>query len=159
MVIMAIQRDVPAIVDAYIGLLELVNEVEKFVAMMVFMFVSPKVFGTKFHVEAIAPLLIFPVLLSLFLALRGGKHLTCMADQFEKENQLTDQVDLVTDNYELVLDYDRRAVASDSFDRSVRAHGDAGRVVGRVMLNTNYFTKWLTCLVICGYVYFGGLDG
>jgi ABC-type bacteriocin/lantibiotic exporter with double-glycine peptidase domain len=157
-VVMAVQRDVDLLVkDGYMGMLMLIRMIVKVFFMVLFKFLSPVIFEEEHDMVAIVPMLLFPVTLCLFLPIRAKTTLSVISDQNEKEVAVTDQIDMTTDNYGIILDYERRSVAAELFDKCVQAHNRASKAASQVMLNTEYFLKWVTALIVGGYTYYGGV--
>jgi ABC-type multidrug transport system fused ATPase/permease subunit len=157
-VVNAVQRDIPSVINnGFLGMIRGASELEKVASVMIFQFGSPVVFGTTFSLWGILPSFAFPIFLAVLLPLRGKAIVSAIDQEFDMENAVTDQIDLVIHNHPLVLDYDRRSISADSFKRCVDAHNSARRATLQTLLNNEYLTKWLTVLVMSLYVIIGGL--
>lgn len=157
-VIMAVQRDSLSVVKSgYVGAFSLIADVVKLLFMMAFKLVSPLVFGTRFDFSGIIPLFVFPVFLSLVLPLRRHAIKETTKKAFQKENEVTDHVDSITDNFDLILDYDKRSYARQAFVDASKEYATARKAAAQTLLNTDYMTKWITTLIVGAYVVVGGL--
>jgi ABC-type multidrug transport system fused ATPase/permease subunit len=156
-VVNALQRDVPTCVtQGYMAVLKLVCLVEKLVCMILFQLLCPHIFGTKLSMMGILPMIVFPVVLGVYLPFRVERIRSTIDKAFDMENVMTDQIDQITDNH-LVLDYDRRSVASEGFRLCALSAAKGRKEVAKVFLNTDYFNKWLASLLTGVCVVVGGM--
>lgn len=153
---MGIERDAGAVAGGYMKCLHLVYEFEKLGFMVLFKLLSPWLFGTKFDTTAMLPLLVFPVLLGAFLLLRQGKIHEVLNESNSSQEHLVNEVNNITANSSMVIDYERRSYAADIFHGKLRSRNRADKRTNQALLNTTYFAKWVTALVIAGYVVMGG---
>jgi len=157
--IMSVQRDAAEVVDkGYVGMIRVMMHVEKLAFAILFKFVSPYVFGGRVRIAAIVPLLMLPFILGVFLCLRQKAILSCLHTAFDTEVANMDQLHMVADNADVILDYDKANYAEQLFIESVKMQNSAKKIAAQILLNTDYFAKWVTTLLTGGYTVFGGLQ-
>lgn len=153
----AIDRDVPLLVKGYTSVLKMIAHSGKLLCMLAFELLAPTVFGSQLNVIHCFPMLVFPVCFGIFALVRAPAIRAVQETVFQRENEVADQIDLITDNNELMLGYDRCGFVSRSFETCMKASNSAKTQAGKVLLNTNYFTKWVTAIVLAVYIYIGGM--
>lgn len=158
-VAMAVQRDAQSVVSqGYLALIFIAEDVGKLLCMMIFAVTSPHIFGYEFDFYGFLPLVLFPVCLFPVFALRQKIVTTAIADSYERENSVAQQTDLITDNFDLILDYDKRSFARQAFYVEARLFQAAKKYMIQVLVNTEYLSRWVTRIIIAGYIVFGGMN-
>jgi ABC-type multidrug transport system fused ATPase/permease subunit len=157
-IVLGIRRDANDIHEAYIlWSMSIISEWEKLGLMLVFKVVSPIAFGQKMEIPSMCLLLLFPALLGTFLVFRWQTIMRHLTKSHEAEEQLLDQVTCTTQHYSLVIDYERRSWAADIFHERLDSQSKCNRDAQRVLLNTMYFSKLVTTIIVGVYVIVGGL--
>jgi hypothetical protein len=136
-IVMAIQRDANDVVMlGYMAILKIFYELEKLLFMLLFKLLSPALFGEKFDAAAVIPLFIFPALLGPFLPFREKAISESLTEANETEEDFMDQITQITQNYSMVIDYQRRSFAADMFHHHLKKHGSAVKDGKQILLNT-----------------------
>jgi ABC-type multidrug transport system fused ATPase/permease subunit len=155
---MAIQRDANEVIDGYMGVLILLSYGEKIILMLLFKLLNPIIFGKRFDIVAIVPFCVFPIVFAIFLPMREK----AIHDSLHKESrEQIDMIDKVTNtatNYNMVIDFERRNFAAEMIENALTEYHRALRVSRQVLLNTTYFSRWVTAVIIACYIVIGGMQ-
>jgi len=132
-VTMGIDRDAPLAAAGYMSCLSLVFQIEKLAFMILYKFVAPNVFGTRYDAAVLSPIMLFPLLLSIFLWLREKVILATLIESNECQERLRDDLSDIVDNFAMIGDYSRRNFATDQFYGRIRKAGAAAKCAKQVV--------------------------
>lgn len=157
--IMGMTRDSTALVgDGYKGILSVVKELGQLILMLVYQFMAPVVFGRPFSRLGFAPLIAFPLLMGLFLMKRDEITSVLLSARNKSQTGLVNAVEETVGNYRLVADYGQREKSVRRFEHAVKDFNTTNRNTGLVLLNSAYYSKWLSVIAIVGYTLGGGMN-
>merc|ERR1712216_681432 len=111
---------------------------------------------------AFMPVVVFPICVSIFMMLRSAEAMLLRERQEHAQSQMVKMVDEVVSHYQLIAAYFCRPQISDRFDVSIHNCNLAGIHCNIFQTHAEYFSKWLTNLIIAVYLVLGSksvIDG
>lgn len=144
--------------EGYCEMLNMVAKHGTLFVLLVFQFTSPFVFGTPFRLTPIIPLVVFPVILLIFLWIRGPITERALGDESRAMSGIISNVEFTVSNFRLISDYSKRCAVVDKFREAAQEYNGIACSQKKVMTNNTYFCKWVSQSLIALWVAVGGLE-
>merc|ERR1712070_351389 len=117
---LAVHRDSEVVFDGYKSVLQLLYIIERTVFMLLYKVVAPYVFGEEFRFTTVLPLLAFPAVFPIYLAIREKAIHDALTSTNEAQKDVMNQVNEITTHYSLIIDFFRRNRTVQCFFQKVR---------------------------------------
>lgn len=158
-VTMGIQRDAADLIAlGYFNLLAMIKAVTKLGFMLTFKLSAPLLFGAKYDWHTFALLFSIPFTLSIFVYCRQEVTAKALLRRNQAHNDFTNEISLITMNYNLVIDYALRNHCEHSFQKWQMEYTAATKQALQTLENNMYFCKWCTTVFSAMWLIYGGLQ-
>jgi len=145
-----------AVHEGYMNIFKLAELGGRLVMVVVYQLAAPYLLKKPFSVLGLAPALLFPCVMLVFLAIRNDQTVRLLVDFALVEDKFAHSVQEIVANYRLIADYNQRPKFLERADVFIRGYSEARRNTRQVLLNSSYFAQWLTTLWIASYLFIGG---
>jgi len=156
---MGIQRDAFDLVSlGYFNVLSIVKALGRLFFMIAFKLSAPLLFAAEYDWHTFALLFALPVTLIIFIGCRQEVTAKALHDRNDSHNLFTNEIALITTNYNLVIDYSLRNHCEHLFQQQQQKYTMAQKKALQTLENNMYFCKWCTSLTAAIWLIYGGLQ-
>jgi ABC-type multidrug transport system fused ATPase/permease subunit len=105
---------------------------------------------------SLAPMVVLPPSLAMFVWIRRHKTLESLESRFKTERILVNDIDDTASNYRLLADFKKRGDVVSKFETTIADYNKAMTATSAVTCNNTYFAPWLADLLVMVFTIFGG---
>lgn len=156
--ILAVLRDSQELVgQGYLSLMSAMGSLGQLAMILLYQCCAPILFKKPFTYTSLFPFATYPILLGLFLIIRTPLTTKVLKSQDDSTNKLIDTVHQTVSNYKIVIDYNRRSTFIEAYEAGIKRYNLVTKQVNEVLVNNEYYAKWICLLLMCLYQVTGGM--
>lgn len=161
--LMAMSRDSLDIVDdIYKATFEVFALMGRVFMICITQFVAPLVFGHSIKWISIIPLVLFPFMMVVFLAVRDHVSTKVLFERLRLQDDFIEFIAEAVANQSFINECNARVDFLDICELKIDTYHAARKAAKRVVVNNKQFAEWLSTLVLAFYTVVGGwavIDG
>eukprot|EP00746_Dinoflagellata_sp_MGD_P146570 gnl/MRDRNA2_/MRDRNA2_79025_c0_seq4.p1 gnl/MRDRNA2_/MRDRNA2_79025_c0~~gnl/MRDRNA2_/MRDRNA2_79025_c0_seq4.p1 ORF type:complete len:1886 (+),score=324.25 gnl/MRDRNA2_/MRDRNA2_79025_c0_seq4:134-5791(+) len=157
--VMAMSRDTVDLTgNGYGKLFPLMKNLGMLCFILLYQIIAPLSEGRKPNPVVVAPVLLFPAFMIIFLKLRNEKTMTALHCRNTTQNELVEHVGETVSMYRLIADYYHRPHFVDLFTAKIASFNKAWVAAAKVKTTNKYLPKWVSTVIVGAYTIYGGLQ-